>query len=167
MDKLAIGKIRTSTGVHGYFKVLSFSGEVLHFKKLKGQPVEIRLNSRSRSLLFEDVRMSGSNLTIKAEGINTPEEAKKLSGWEIFVERENAAKLNEDEFYLADLCKCKLIFEGEEVGIIKSVSDNGISDMLEVVVDGKVKIIPFMKRFIGNVDVNKGIVVLTEGWLLE
>ena len=167
MDKIAIGKVRTSTGVRGYFKVLSFSGEIVHFKKLKGQAVEIRNNGRSKSIFLQDVKMSGANLTIKAEGIDTPEDAKMLSGWEIVVERDQAAALGKDEFYIADLCGCKLVYKGETVGDIKAVTENGISDILEVEVDGKVKMVPFLNRYIGDVDTDKGIIELTEGWLLE
>ena len=35
MDDIAIGKIRTSHGVNGFVKVLSFSGQTDHFLKLK------------------------------------------------------------------------------------------------------------------------------------
>ncbi|MDC7225828.1 MAG: ribosome maturation factor RimM [Spirochaetales bacterium] len=167
MNKLAIGKVRTSVGVRGYFKVLSFSGEAAHFKKLKGQVVEIRLNSRTRHLAVEDVKMSGSNITMKVAGIDSPEEAKKLSGWELFVERNKAAELKKDEFYLADLCKCKLVFNGETVGNVKGVSGNAVSDLLEVDLDGKIRLIPFLNRYIGDVDIKNGTIELLEGWLLE
>lgn len=167
MDKIAIGKVRTSTGVRGYLKVLSFSGEVVHFKKLKGQLVEARLKSRMKNLKVEDVKMSGSNLTIKVEGIDNPEEAKKLSGWELFVEREKAAKLNKDEYYLVDLCKCSIVMDGKVIGDVKSVSENGVSDLLEVEFDGKVRLIPFLSQFIGKVDLKKETIELKEGWFLE
>ncbi|HAK44645.1 MAG TPA: 16S rRNA processing protein RimM [Spirochaeta sp.] len=167
MNKITIGKVRTSVGVRGYFKVLSFSGEVVHFKKLKGQAVEFRLNSRTKILAVEDVKMSGSNLTMKVEGIDNPEEAKKLSGWELFVEKNKAAKLKKDEYYLIDLCKCSIIMDGNVVGRVKGLSDNSVSDLLEVEVDGKVKLIPFMNQYIGEVNIKKGTIELKEGWLLE
>ncbi len=167
MDKIAIGKVRTSTGVRGYFKVLSFSGEADHFKKLKGQNVEIRLNGRTKSLTIEDVRMSGMNLTIKAAGIDNPEDAKKLTGWEFYVERNRAVKLEKGEYYLADLCRCSLVMDGEIIGKIKGVSSNGISDMLEVEVEDKTRLIPFMEIYVGKVDLKNLTVELKEGWLLE
>ncbi len=167
MDKIAIGKIRTSTGISGYFKVLSFSGEVVHFKKLKGQSIEIRLKSRIKELQIEDVKMSGSNITMKAAGIDTPEDAKKMSGWDIYVVRENASACSEDEYYLADLCRCSLLLDGQIVGQVKAVSSNGVSDLLEVDVDGKTRLIPFLNQFVGRVDLEAETVELKEGWLLE
>ncbi len=167
MDKLAIGKVRTSTGVHGYVKVLSFSGEVSHFRKLKGQEIELRRDGRTKFCMIEDVRMSGSSPTMKISGVESPEEAKKFSGWELYVERDKAAVLNSGEYYLADLCKCRLIFDGKTVGVVKAISDNGISDLLEIDNEGKTVLIPFMEQYIGAVDIEAGTIELIEGWLLE
>jgi len=167
MNEIAIGKIRTSTGVQGYFKVHSFSGEVAHFKKLKGQSVALRQNGREKNLLIEDVRMSGSSLTLKAVGIDSPEEAKKLTGWEFYVERKEAAVLGEGEFYLIDLCKCSLVMNGTLIGKVKGVSDNGVSDLIEVEFEGKTRLIPFLEQFVGDVDLEAGTIELKESWLLE
>ena len=167
MDKIAIGKVRTSTGVRGYFKVLSFSGEFEHFKKLKGQYVEFRSGGRQKDFSVVDVRMSGSSLTVKVEGIDNPEDAKKLSGWEIYVDKKKAAKLKKGEYYLADLCRCSLVYEGDVVAEIKGVSGNGISDLLEIEIDGKVRLIPFLDQYVGEVNIKKETIELKEGWLLE
>ena len=167
MDKIAIGKVRTSTGVRGYFKVLSFSGESVHFKKLKGQSIEFILQDRHKELSVEDVKMSGSNITMKVEGIDNPEDAKKLSGWELHVERKKAAKCRKDEFYLADLCQCSIILDGKVVADVKGVSDNGISDLLEIEVDGKTRLIPFLRQFIGEVSISNKTIELKDGWFLE
>ncbi|MDC7126819.1 MAG: ribosome maturation factor RimM [Spirochaetales bacterium] len=167
MEKLAIGKIRTSTGVKGFFKVLSFSGETNHFKKLKGTSVEIKNGSKTKYLKVDDVRISGSTPVMKVAGIDSPEEARKYSGWEILVERSLGAALGSNEFYLADLCKCKLVMNNQEIGEIKGVCDNGVSDMLEVVYNGKTVMIPFLDQFVGKVDLDAQTVELKEDWLLK
>jgi len=167
MSKITIGKVRTSVGVHGYFKVLSYSGEIAHFKKLKGHEVEFVLNGKSRLLTVEDIRMSGSNLTIKVTGIDGPEDARKLSGWEMITERSKAAALKKGEFYNTDLIGCKLVnLEKQAVGTIKSIFDNSVSDLLEVETDEGTKLIPFMDRYIGRVDIESGTIELLEEWLL-
>jgi 16S rRNA processing protein RimM len=167
MDKIAIGKVRTSVGVQGYLKLLSFSGEIAHFKKLIGQSVEIRHKGRKKNLTVEDVKMSGASPIMKVAGIDSPEEAKKLSGWELYVEREKAAALGEDEYYLLDLCKCSLVMDGKPLGEIKSVLNNGVTDLLEVQLEDRIIMVPFTERFVGDVDLDSGTVELTEAWLLE
>lgn len=168
MNKITIGKVRTSVGVSGYFKVLSFSGEVNHFKKLKEYELEFSLNGKSRFYTVEDVKMSGSNLTMKVTGINSPEEAKKLSGAEILTERAKASSLKKGEFYNIDLCGCKIVIgDGHEVGTVKRVSENSLSDLLEVDTENGLRMIPFMERYVGEVDIEAGTIELKEEWLLQ
>jgi 16S rRNA processing protein RimM len=167
MAAVAIGKIRTSVGVRGFFKVLSFSGEVEHFKRLKEHQVELRYNEKIRFIKIEDVCMSGAVLTLKAEGIDSPEEAKKLSGWELYVDREKASPLGENEYYQADLCGCSLVLNGNTVGKITAVRENAVSELLEVEVDGKTRLIPFMERYVGDIDLELQTIELKEDWLLE
>lgn len=168
MNKITIGKVRTSVGVRGYFKVLSFSGESKHFKKLEGQDIELSLGSKTRICTVEDVRMSGSNLTMKVEGIDSPEDAKKLSGWEINTDRSKAAGLKSGEYYNIDLIGCKLVTgDGREVGKVIRISDNSVSDILEVETDEGVRLIPFMDRYVGKVDIADRTIELIEEWLLQ
>ena len=167
MGRIAIGKVRTSVGVKGYFKVLSFSGETQHFKRLKGKEIDFQSGNRLEHFLIEDVRMSGSNLTMKVEGIETPEAAKKLSGWEIYVDRSSAASLAGNEYYLADLYGCRLVCSGKDAGMIIGICDNGLSDLLEVDTEKGTRLIPFMDIFVGKVDLEEGTVELREDWLLE
>ena len=168
MDKIAIGKVRTSTGVRGYFKILSFSGEFDHFKKLKGKQLEFVKDRKVRTLGVEDVRMSGANLTMKVCGIDSPEEAKKLSGWEIITERANAAVLKPGEYYNKDLCGCSLVdTDGKAIGTVKSVCENSVSELLEVETEDGIRMIPFMNRYVGEVDIEAGTIELIEEWLLR
>ncbi len=168
MNKITIGKVRTSVGVRGYFKVLSFSGESKHFKKLKGQDIELSLESKTHCYVVEDVRMSGSNLTMKVEAVSCPEDAKKLSGWEINTDRSKAAGLKNGEYYNIDLVGCKLVtVDGQDVGKVIRISDNSVSDILEVETDEGVRLIPFMDRYVGKVDIAAGTIELIEEWLLQ
>ncbi|MCK5197610.1 MAG: 16S rRNA processing protein RimM, partial [Spirochaetales bacterium] len=58
MDEIAIGKIRTSHGVKGFLKVLSFSGETEHFLELK--EFVLKKNGKTKVLTVESIRASGS-----------------------------------------------------------------------------------------------------------
>ncbi|MBI9105483.1 MAG: 16S rRNA processing protein RimM [Spirochaetales bacterium] len=168
MAKITIGKVRTSVGVRGYFKVLSFSGEEQHFRKMIGRDLEFRLKEQSRFYSVEDIKMSGTNLTMKVTGIDSPEDARKLSGSEIITERVNASTLKNGEFYNVDLCGCKMVtLDGRTVGTVKSVCENAVADILEVETDDGIRLIPFKDMYIGNVDIKAGIIELIEEWLLQ
>lgn len=165
-ERLAIGRIRTSHGVRGDLKVESYSGETEHFINLK--EVDLRYGSRQKSLAVERVRATAGHLLLKLAGVDTPEEARQLSGWEIVVERNAAAPLGDNEYYLSDLCKCNAVKQGRRLGRILSVCEGGGGDMLEIEVpSGKRYFVPFRDEFVGKVDVAGRVVEIEADWLLQ
>ena len=163
---LTIGKIRTSFGVKGYLKVLSFSGEMEHFLSLDS--VELYLDNKKKSFKVEDVSEKNGELLMKLAGIETPEEGKRYAGWEIRVPRENAAPLRDGEYYHADLCRCSLYCNNTEIGRVLRIIEGGNGELLEIEKeDGTAVMIPFHKEFIGKIDIAKGKIELLTDWILE
>ena len=144
MDYIAIGTVYGSHGVLGHLKVGSFSGEFAHFKVLRS--VQLRNRTDRRDFNVAEVRITGRNVLIKLDGIDSPEAAKAFSRWEVWVPRELAAPLGDGEYYTADLHGCLLVCEGDTVGTVVSVWDNGASDLLEVEKpDGSRIVVPFLE----------------------
>ena len=174
-NNLAIGKIRTSFGVKGFVKIISFSGENDHFYNLEEVILQ---NGRIREKKkIEEVLLHGNDLVIKFEGIRTPEEAKKYINWEMWVSRDKICALGQGEYYLADLYGSALISTPEKgsivYGKVKSViCDCAASDFLEI--EGtktgeekeKVFLIPFINKFIGKVDTVNKTIELLEEWII-
>lgn len=165
-DQIAIGAVRTTHGVRGYLKVKSFSGETEHFFKLSS--VTLKNKSSSRKFDIEDMKPNGDQLLMKLKGINTPEEGKLYSNWEIWVPREMGSSLDDNEFYHADLNGCEVILKGEAIGVVNSIIEGGGADLLEVKLkDDQMKFIPFNAVFIGPIDIEKRKIELLEGWILD
>ncbi|MFO7849436.1 MAG: ribosome maturation factor RimM [Spirochaetia bacterium] len=165
MDGFAVGIVRTSHGVRGYVKVSSLSGEVSHLLTLKS--VLVRNKNREKEYRVESAKPLGQGVLLKLEGIDTPEEGKALAGSELWVDREQAAPLSDDEYYIADLIGCDLMYEGSKAGEIVSLSSNGFDDLMEVKTENGIRIVPFTSRFIGTVDLDRGTVELLNPELLE
>ncbi|MCK5672467.1 MAG: 16S rRNA processing protein RimM [Spirochaetales bacterium] len=165
MNEIAIGKIRTSHGVNGFVKILSFSGQTDHFLKLK--EFVLKKDGKVKVLAVESIKASGSTVFAKLKGIDSPEIGKTYSGWEIWVNEKFAAALGPEEYYLKDLNGCKLINSGNILGKIVGISQNSINDLLEVKTENGVFIIPFKNEYIGEVDISSNTVELTALWLLE
>lgn len=165
MDEIAIGKIRTSHGVKGFLKVLSFSGQVEHFLGLK--EFVLKKNGKTKVLSVEDIRASGSTVFVKLRGIDSPEVGKTYAGWEIWVTREMAVPLEPGEYYLKDLNGCNIVNSGKVLGKIIGISENRVSDLLEVKTELGVFIVPFKDEFIGDVDIAAHEVEIRAVWLLE
>jgi len=167
MDQIAIGFIRTTHGVKGYLKVESYSGERDHFLSLK--QITLKSGGKGRSFTVEKIEPFGKGLLLKLQGLDNPESGKAFSGWEIWVDRQFAAPLNAGEFYQADLCGCRLMFQDTWVGTVKSMVQGGNGDLLEVEfpeAKGS-RLVPFIKEFIGEVDVENKTIELLKDWVLE
>ncbi len=166
MERLAIGQIGSPHGVKGVLKVRSYSGETDHFMRLR--EVTLVSGEREKVLDVEDIRIAGSTLYMKLAGIDSPEEGKSYSGWEILVRREEAAALGEGEFYHTDLCKCSVVKDSKRLGRIRSVCEGGASDLLEIETPaGKVFLVPFVNEFVGAVNLDERTVELKADWLLQ
>ena len=165
MERLVIGLVRTSHGLKGDLKVHSLSGEVDHFFCL--EEVTIRKNGREKIYAVEEFKLLGEILLMKLRGIDNPEDAKTLAAAEILVPRNLAAPLEEDEFYQADLVGCRVIHQGEDLGVVKSIFEGGAADLLEVVTPGGTYMVPFQSHYVGAVDLDARTLELTAPWLRQ
>jgi 16S rRNA processing protein RimM len=160
-DFLAIGVITGTYGLHGEVKGKSFSGERDHFTGLK--EAVFRKGEKERTIGIELLRPHPHGLVLKIAGVNTPEKARSLVGCEIWVPRERASHLCKGEYYMADLCKCRVWFGDELIGSVRSVWEGGAADLLEVQnTAGRTFLVPFTDHFVGDVDVAGGRISLRE-----
>lgn len=165
MEMIEIGRIRTSHGIHGFVKIVSFSGETSHFFELK--KILLKSDKIEKEYLIEEMKPMGGSVIIKLHGIDTPEKAKTLSGMVILVPRENAASLSEGEYYHADLLLCDIQFEDEIVGHVISLLEGGGGELFEVeLTSGGTAMIPFRDEFIGEISIDKKLIELKNKWIL-
>lgn len=166
MDKLVIGIIRRSHGVRGLMRVASLSGESEHFLSL--ETVTLRKESREAVFRVEQCRIMGADILMKLEGLDTPEAVGGYASWEICVPRELASPLRDGEYYITDLCGCSLVYDGKEVGTVRSIIDAAASQMLEVVLPvGRTCLVPFMNEHVGGIDLEGRTIELKSEWLLS
>jgi len=165
-ENLAIGKIRTSHGIKGEIKIFSFSGEYDHFFDLT--EVTLKNGSFIKNFEIESIKMLDQTLLMKLKGISDPETVKKFNGFEIWVSRNHAAKLKPNEVYYSDLVGMELVFEGETKGKVIGVTESPTADMLEVELNnGDSVLVPFMERYIGEVDFQNRVLPLKVDWILD
>ncbi len=165
---LATGVIRSPHGVNGYVKVRPYSDDFRHFFALK--EVTLSRGDKTRKLEIEKVQAFSGELLVKFVGIDSPEDARFISGWDILVPREQASKLGDGEVYTADLQGMKLVYDNEEVAEVVSVMDGAQALLLEVKTsrNDRLHFVPYMKGvFVDDVDVEKGTMRLLRSELLD
>ena len=160
-ELLAVGVITGTSGVHGELKCKSFSGEPGRFAGVS--EALFRKGTREKKLRIEAARPRPQGTVLKIAGMETPEDARRLVGWEVWLPREHAARLGKGEFYTADLCTCTVWFGTELIGTVRSIFEGGAAQLLEVVNQaGRTFLVPFTDHFVGDVDVAAGRISLRE-----
>lgn len=167
MSQLAIGKIAKPFGVHGWLKLLSFSGEVEHFLGLKS--VQAMDQRRRLVLTVEQVKPHQEGLVIKFVGYDSPEAARELIGLELWVAREAAAPCGDNEYYFADLVGCAVVHGTERLARVCGVIEGGPAGFLLEVETEEPKrfLVPFQEPFVGAVDIKARRVELLTPWILD
>jgi len=167
------GIVGAPFGLKGFVKVKSLSGETEHLLRLKS--VTLRRDGKERVIGIEESSAVPPAMVMRFAGFDSPEEARKLTGAELLVNREDAAPLQPGEFYVEDLKGLAVVSGsgdnaegGEILGQIVSVIDAGGSDLAEVrLQDGETRLVPFRREFFGDVNLEHGRVVLKNVWVLE
>ena len=164
---LSLGLVGALFGLKGFVKVKPFSGESSHFSRLKD--VTLRQGEKEETREVAEVVSQGKTLLLRFAGVDNPEAARLLEGAEIVAGRDYAAPLREGEFYVEDLKGLEVISEkGEVLGKITDVVDGGGGSLAEIKLpSGEKRFTPFRNEFFGDVDLQKGKIVLLEPWILE
>lgn len=163
---LAVARIRKPHGVHGLMKLFSYSGG---FEPLETvDEVRIATNSGVRTFSIEKKSYLGGDMVLKLEGIDNPEAVKAMAGSDVLMEREKIDPCSADEFFIADLVGSSLFFEKEDCGKVISVITNAPQDLLEIETPaGRKFLIPMLKQFVGQIDIENSRIELLDKWFVE
>src|SRR5208337_3751464 len=127
-ELLTVGVVTGTHGVGGDLKLRSYSGLSDHILVLR--EALFKKGREEKRLRLESVRSQPPGVILKVTGYDSPEQARRLVGYELWVPRPQAAKLQDGEYYAADLCLCTLWFGEEEIGSVRSVWEGGASELL-------------------------------------
>ena len=98
---------------------------------------------------------------MKLEGIDNPEDAKALKGFEVHVKKDRN-DLEEGSYFYSDLKGCKVYDQDHnELGIVKEVEEFPAQLTLRVMRKGKPDFfVPYVKQFIKAINIeNKEILI--------
>ena len=155
-DLLKVGVITTTHGVRGEVKVYPTTDEPERFLDL--DYVLLDTGKELRRLDIKNVRFFKNLVILKFDGIDNINDIENYNGRDLWIPREEAQELDEDEYYIADLLGMKVLLEdGTEFGTLKDVMETGANDVYIVnsVEHGEV-LLPAIKECILDVDVEAG-----------
>ena len=170
MEFVRLGEIRKPFGLKGELTCLSmteFAKE--RFKKGTALSLFNEKTGERKEVTLRSYRDSGNYYFLGFEGIDTPEQAEELRGLYVEIDKEHAP-IPEGYIRFQDLMGCKAINKDtkEVLGTIVDVLSYSPTKNLRVKREnGKTFTVPFVKQFIGEIDLeNKTVEIeVVEGLL--
>ena len=153
-DYLKIGVISSTHGIKGEVKVYPTTDDVKRFKKLKN--VFLDTGKEKKIVNVESVKFFKQMVIIKFKEFNSINEIEEYKGKALWVDREHAVELEEDEYFITDLIGLDVWDENNElVGKITDVLQTAANDVYEITgADNKSFLLPAIKECVLKVDIN-------------
>ena len=125
---LQVGVITTTHGISGEVKVFPTTDDPKRFLDLKN--VILDDGKTTLDLEIQNVKFFKNLVILKFKGIDNINDIEKYKKAGLYVTREDAVELEEDEYFIADLIGMDVISdEGEQLGTISDVLQTGANDV--------------------------------------
>ncbi|MFN9209700.1 MAG: ribosome maturation factor RimM [Betaproteobacteria bacterium] len=149
-DLVARGRLRGAYGVRGWVRLEPYAAEATVLLATRRWWL---MQVTPQPLQVAGCRRQGASLVAKWQGCETPEAAEALKGLEIAVARAHFPALPDGEHYWVDLIGATVVNrEGEALGIVQGLRNNGAHDLLEVEGEGASILIPMVPAYVDEVD---------------
>lgn len=150
MEQVLIGEVIKPHGVQGEIKVHPITDNPKRFKKL--EEVILVQNQVQRRLKVLNAKVHQAEVYLTLEGVNTRDDAEKLRGWAIRIDRSEVPPLKEGWYYF-ELEGMKVYERDSLLGTLTHVIQTGANDVYLVKGDKGEICVPALKTVVKQVDV--------------
>lgn len=163
-EDVAIGQVLSPHGVAGITRVYPYTDYPGRCHALKH--VTLELHGKRGRLTVEKASIYGRFWLIKFVGVDTREQAGRLTGGILFISKLERPSLPEGSYYFDQIEGLEVYTaRGELLGKIVEVVSTGGHDLYRVNCNGKEILLPAVKQFVKQIDPFAGrmVVELPEG----
>lgn len=158
LQQLRIGQIVNTQGVKGEVKIIPLTDDPARFSKLI--KIKFENNGTAESGLdfeIEGIKFLKNAVVAKLKGIDNIDDAEKLRGLYIIVDRKDAVKLPENSYFICDILGMKVIDSKKGLlGVVEDILQTGSNDVYIVKDENKNEIlIPAIKSVVKSILLNE------------
>lgn len=155
-DLLKVGVISNTHGIRGEVKVFPTTDDPRRYLDL--EDVILDTGTEKKKMEIEKVRFFKNMVILKFKGIDDINEILPYQKKNLYVTREQAVPLAENEYFIADLIGLKAVSdEGEDLGKVADVIQSAANDIYVIEKDGTPDLlIPAILECIKKVDLKAG-----------
>ncbi len=157
--RILLGRIAGAHGIRGEVLVRSYADAPEGI----GAYGPLAAPSLGRSIALRVIRVTAKGVIARVAGVTDRNGAEALSGTDLYVDRAQLPAAGEDEFYHADLIGLAAVApDGTAIGRVVGIHNFGAGELIEVelAASRRTEHIPFTDRFVPEVDVTAGRVVV-------
>ncbi len=165
---IQIGEIVKPQGIRGEVKLKAMSSDMSRYARLESVFLQRGKGEMKEYRVIKGRSYSGfAFLTL--EGVKDRDAAEALRGYAVYVDREYAIELDEDENFIDDLIGLTAVdSQGNEIGeLVDVLTPNSICDVYVFDTPRGSLMIPALKRVVLEVDLDEEKIVLDENVLPE
>lgn len=158
--RILLGRIVAAHGVRGEVLVQSYA----EVPEAIGAYGPLGAPAAGRTIELRVLRVTAKGVVARIAGISDRNAAEALAGTDLYIDRAQLPAAGEGEFYHADLIGLAAVGpDGAEIGRVVAVHNFGAGDLIEVALAAsrRTEHIPFTDRFVPEIDVNAGRIVVT------
>ncbi len=157
-ELLQVGAISSTHGVRGEVKVFPTTDDVKRYSKLK--EVILGEGATAPVLHIEGVKYFKNMVIVKFKEYNSLNEVEVLKGKKLYVTRNNAVKLQKNEYFVADLIGLKVVDDEKGLsGELVDVMTTGANDVYVINLDdGRELLLPAIKECILDVNFDEELI---------
>lgn len=150
MEFIKVGKIVNTHGLKGEMRILS---DFRHKDKVFIKGMKLYVGKKKEEFTINTYRFHKIFDMVTFDGFNDINEVEYLKGLNVYINEEDL-KLD-DEIYSEKLMGFKVIIDNKEIGNITEIIDTPANEVLRV---GEKILIPYVKDFIKEIDMDEKIV---------
>lgn len=168
-EMFRVGQYINTHGIKGEIKVFPTTDDINRFDYLK----EVFMDTRKEGLIkleVSSVKYFKNLVILKFKGIDNINDIEKFKGSDLYVTRENAIPLEEDEYYIADILGAEVYTDSDELfGELVDVLQTGANDVFVVKTKSDKEVLfPVIDECVLDIDTdNKKVVVHIMPGLLD
>lgn len=157
---IAVAKITRSVGLKGLIQVESLSGDTDRLHELRQVFVGDAVDT-ARPAMVESAESRGTKVVLKLRSVDDRTGADALNGKWIFVAEEEGVKAHTGSYFVHDVIGLQAVREdGTPIGVVTDVVDLPAGDAWVVRIGVRDVMIPAVREFIRDVDLQARRVVI-------
>jgi len=157
---LLVGELIGPFGVRGQVKMRSYTDHIEHLRR---RITTVYLGPTHQPCRLSAVLVHKSRLLVLSlADVSTREAAEALRGTEVMIREQEAAPLEQDEYFLHQLYGATVVTEhAESLGTVREVLTTGANDVLIVTRSGRADLlIPMIHEVVLDLDLSHGRIVV-------